>query len=116
MGLIMNSVIIEDVNDVRMIVEALVSLAEFDEDFSGANGLDFVSDEAQAHGFDSDAAYCATAIVSKFANNWRNSCIVDVVRDFLGSWLQHDTYYREYVFEPNWVGDSVIITLAVVTE
>lgn len=75
------------IGDNESLKNAMRNLAEFDNDFNGSNGPEYVDFD----GYDSNME----AIIDKVMGmNLPNE--VAIIREYVSQWLDHDSYYEEY--------------------
>ncbi len=77
----------------------LVELGRLDADYCGDNGEDYLSDEAKAAGYDSDAEYDAHSLVDKITRADVRKGVEgaeELIQRYLDGWLGEDGYYHEY--------------------
>lgn len=86
-----NSQIIDNTKD--DIIEYLKDVAEYDNDFSGENGEDYLWDKAREKGFESNADYCINEVMTQYEED---GDIKKAIENFFELWLGSDGYYDEY--------------------
>lgn len=90
------------------LLDALAELSDFDCDFNGENGVDYLWKDAEEKGFESNLDY----LLDKVKNIENDAeCVVR----FIGEWMDTDNYYHEYGL--NYLtddeGNIIAISLAV---
>lgn len=79
------------------------SFADCDCDFNGANGPEYLWEEAK--GFESNAAYCLSIAV-------KEATPAEVVRKFVSLWMEKDSYYSDYDLGVLEEGNKLFVSLA----
>ena len=75
-----------DRNDLH---DALMSLAEWDNDFNGFNGDEYLWEIAE--GYESNAEYLFDTLHKKYPTDDKQ-----LIYEFLCGWLDDDSYYRDW--------------------
>lgn len=93
------------------IINCLISFADFDRDFCGLNGLEFVSDTAKKQGFSSDLEMVVHQLKGITDVN-------EIIDKFFKAWLDGNTYYKDYKYKVISLSDSklLFISFSCVTE
>lgn len=94
-------------NDKESVIQALCEISNFDNDFNGENGEEYLTDNALAEGFKSNQEY-----VCSLMENYDN--LRSIIARFFEEWLDHDNYYELYTYEiiENDKGEILAIVLA----
>ena len=92
-------------NDKDAVAECLLSFADYDCDFNGENGIEYLW--AEAEGFESNAEYCLS--IAKNEPTPR-----EMVQRFVSLWMGRDPYYYDYDLGVLVKGDLIFISLAFV--
>lgn len=97
-------------NNKEAVEELLFNISNFDMDFTGENGEEYLWDEARELGFESNASYCMH--VAKQETNTE-----DMVYKFLSMWMQRDcNYYVDYTFSVRTAGDYIFVALSYIND
>jgi hypothetical protein len=98
---------INNVNDKKEILDTLSGLYT-DEDFSGNNGEEFTWNIALENGFNSSQEYVIDVL--------KNSGLEGeaLIEAFFHQWLDKDDYYGEWTLETAEVGDTLVVSYAIV--
>lgn len=93
------------------IINCLTIFADFDRDFCGLNGLEFVSDTAKKQGFSSDLEMVVHQLKGITDVN-------EIIDKFFKAWLDGNTYYKDYKYKVISLSDSklLFISFSCVTE
>lgn len=85
------------------ILEALDNIARnWDNDFSGENGEDYLWEDAKEEGFSCNADYVFNYIKTSIEDGYYNKYNINSVRyativeDYLEMWLNNDDFYGQY--------------------
>ena len=89
------------------IEDALLKLSEFDADFSGDNGDEYLWDIAREKGFETNAEYLISTLKDVESPERK-------AEEFFKGWIEDDGYYQDYQYAVNEVGDKVVVSLAFV--
>lgn len=91
---------------------ALRELAEFDCDFNGENGPEYLRKEAMEAGADSNLDYIINMLHNEIEEGISH---VDALHKFFKYWLETDSYYGNYSFKylANKNNEVRVISLAV---
>jgi hypothetical protein len=76
-----------EVDNRESLLNALRSLSEYDNDFNGENGIDYLWEEA--NGFESNMEYLVNEVKDIEDDE-------ECVNTFFEEWLNHDKYYDEW--------------------
>lgn len=77
-------------NDREDLLETLRSLADFDNDFNGVNGIDYTWKEAIENGFESNLEYLLNEVKDIKDDK-------ECVEEFVDGWIKSDiNYYHDY--------------------
>lgn len=82
------------INEPDSVIYCLESFADFDRDFSGANGLDFVSETAKKQGFSSDLEMMIHQLKGITDVN-------EIIDKFFKAWLDGNKDYKYKVISPS---------------
>ena len=88
---------------------SLSNLILIDDDFNGNNGSEYLWEEAELCGFESNAEYCMW--VSEQEDTPR-----EMIEQFISMWMGRDRYYVDYKIGILEDGDKLFVSLAYVTE
>lgn len=91
-------------NSVEEFEKALVNISCNDADFNGENGEEYLWEEAQEKGFESNQEYLIDKVKTL---NYQDAAAL-----FLSCWLGADDYYIDYEYEIVENGDMVSIAVA----
>lgn len=110
MSLYMNLIEV-NAKDRESLLDALRSLGDFDCDFNGENGIEYLWEEIDEDKFDSSMDYLLNEVKDIPDDE---KC----VRFFIETWMKHDSYYKEYEldFIKNEEGDVIAIAFATTTQ
>lgn len=76
------------------VVNYLKNIAdEYDDDFNGDNGEDYLWDEAKWKGYSNNADYCINEVMEQFE---KDNDLVKSIKNFFKLWLCSDDYYDSY--------------------
>lgn len=70
---------------------ALYEISNFDCDFNGDNGEEYLWDSAKEKGFSTNVDYVISEVM-------KNECLYDVINEFFKMWMGYDNYYEDYDF------------------
>ena len=85
---------VEHPGDRADLLEALLSFAEdYDNDFNGQNGEEYLWDDAKEAGFSSNAEYLLDDLDKAYPTDDRT-----LIAEYFSEWLGHDNYYHDYDF------------------
>lgn len=71
------------------VADCLMSLADCDCDFNGENGAEYLWEEAEDWGFESNAEYCLSIAEQE-------PTPIAMIRKFIAMWMGRDDYYEDY--------------------
>lgn len=99
------------INTPDSVIYCLESFAVFDRDFSGLNGLEFVSDTAKKQGFSSDLEMVVHQLKGITDVN-------EIIDKFFEVWFDGNTYYKDYKYKVISLSDSklLFISFSCITE
>ena len=66
---------------------------EYDDDFNGNNGEDFLWRKAKDNGFKTNIDYCINKVITQYEVDGN---IVKAIENFFDLWFGSDGYYEEY--------------------
>ena len=84
----------------------LMNMADFDCDFNGENGPEYLWEEAE--GFESNAEYCLSIAEQEPTPR-------EMVKKFIAMWMGRDYYYEDYDLRVIVRDDTLFISLAYTT-
>lgn len=87
----------------------LMCLGDQDFDFNGENGIDYLWEDAQELGFESNAAYCLS--IAK-----KEQTPKEMIEKFISMWMGRDYYYQDYDLGILVEDDKLFLSLAYITE
>lgn len=116
-GLGLTTVKIANVYDKNALKNALLQLVESDCDFNGENGLGYVSDEAKAKGYESEAEYSADFFIEEFlwGENYKDDKRIEkTIENYIDDWFRSDTsYYALHDYTITFIGErGCVISVA----
>ena len=88
-----SKLVLKDIKTTEDIINFLVELGSIDADFSGANGEEYLWDDARAKGYENNATYLANEVVFH-SSVPSNKGMLAYAKEFAQQWLSRDTYYR----------------------
>lgn len=102
----------ETIDDITNNTNLLNVLSWFeDEDFNGNNGKDYLWDEAEELGYESNQEYVLYEYVAK------ESEVFNKIKVYFDMWLEHDSCYVDYQWDLHQVKDNTYtLTLVRVSE
>lgn len=95
-------------NNKKEAAEYLMDLADYDCDFNGENGLEYLWEEAE--GFESNAEYCLAVVT-----NIEDITPKEMIEKFIAMWMDKDSYYYEYDLGIIEEDDKLFVSLAYVS-
>ena len=98
---------INNINDREEILSTLANLYT-DEDFSGNNGAEYLWEKASESGFESNQEY----VIDILKNSGLEGA--ELIESFFHQWLDNDYYYDEWTMETAEVGDTLVVSYAIV--
>lgn len=96
-------------NNKEEVAETLMCLADIDNDFNGENGAEYLWEEAELGGFESNAEYCLWMAQ-------REETPRAIIEKFISLWMGRDYYYQDYDLGILVDGDKLFLSLAYMTE
>lgn len=90
-------------------VGSLSNLIVIDDDFNGNNGSDYLWEEAEAEGFDSNAKYCLSIAEKEKTPR-------EMIEKFISLWMSRDYYYADYDLGILVEDDKLFLSFAYITE
>ena len=91
------------------LLDALRSLSDYDCDFNGENGIEYLWDEIDENKFDSSMDYLISEVKDISDDE-------ECVRYFIATWMEHDkNYYEEYQLDFIKDGEDNVIAIAFAT-
>lgn len=90
------------------VADCLMCLADCDCDFNGENGAEYLWEEAEDLGFESNSEYCLS--IAKQEPTPRA-----MVQKFIAMWMGRDDYYEDYDLRILVRDDNLFISLAYTT-
>ena len=93
-------------NNKKQVATYLIDIADFDADFNGANGDEYLWEESE--GFESNAEYC----LSVAQNEARPR---EMIEKFISLWMGRDPYYYDYDLGILVQDDKIFMSLAYMT-
>jgi hypothetical protein len=96
-------------NNKEEVAETLMCLANIDNDFHGENGAEYLWEEAELGGFESNAEYCLWMAQ-------REETPRAIIEKFISLWMGRDYYYQDYDLGILVDGDKLFLSLAYMTE
>ena len=96
MSLQLSDVRIFDIKDKKEIKTALLCLTECDSDFLGDNGEEYLQDEAKKAGYNNNADFYADKAINSLPDNYDDTDVSAVIRQYVYDWMEHDSYYIDY--------------------
>lgn len=91
------------------VAESLANLIHIDDDFNGNNGAEYLWEEAELGGFESNAEYCL----------WmagKEETPKEMIEKFISLWMGRDYYYQDYNLGILVEDDKLFLSLAYITE
>ena len=98
-------------NNAKKIKEKLLDISCCDEDWNGNNGLEFVDEEAQEKGYESNQEYYADYVLEDEELEDK-AHIERIFETYLDYWLGNDSYYVGYETMYNWIGKTLVVSVA----
>lgn len=89
------------------VIEYLKGIAEYDLDFCGENGEDYLWDKAREQGFESNSDYCINEVMEQYGKDR-----VKAIEEYFELWLGSDGYYDEYHYSVNKYRNKLFISFA----
>ena len=89
--------------------QTLMCLADNDWDFNGGNGKEYLWEEAELGGFESNAEYCLW--MAEHEETPR-----EVIEKFISMWMDRDSYYQDYELGILVEDNKLFLSLAYITE
>lgn len=89
------------------VIECLANLISIDDDFNGANGNEYLWEDAE--GFPNNAEYCFS--IAKKEKTPR-----EIIEKFISLWMGRDYYYQDYDLGILVQDDKLFLSLAYMTE
>ena len=119
-GLGLTTVKIANVYDKNALKNVLLQLVENDYDYNGENGLKYVSDEAKAKGYESEAEYSADFFIKEFLSDDKYKDYEDdkriklTIENYIDDWFRSDTsYYALHDYTITFIGErGCVISVA----
>lgn len=93
------------------VLEALSFLMDFDNDFIGENGEDYLWDEAREKGFKCNRDYLLHEVSE-------HECYSDMIEEYITTAMERDNNYYDYTYHESWdnKGNLINIVLVYITE
>ena len=109
--MVVTSLAIKKIKKQSDIIDLLVTLGECDADFNGDNGEEYLWEDAEKEGYNSNAVYLADKVVTAHFSNAVNE-VETCVNEFIDQWTDHDTYYSDINIEIKSLGDTYAVCFA----
>ncbi len=93
-------------NNKESVSDLLMDMADFDLDFNGDNGEEYLREEAE--GYESNAEYCLH--VAKNENS-----LSAMIEKFIHMWMGQDGYYYDYSIEVIEADNKLFVSLVYLT-
>lgn len=93
-------------NNKKVVATYLLDLADYDSDFNGANGDEYLWEEAE--GFESNAEYCLSVAQNEVGPR-------EMIEKFISMWMGKDPYYYDYDLGVLVYDDKIFMSLAFMT-
>lgn len=90
-------------------------LSTYDNDFNGNNGEDYLWEEAEEKGFETNADYLINEVLKNYDYNTiiGKGQISKLISMFLNRWLGSDCYYDGYDYEFDIVNNVLFVAVAI---
>ena len=82
---------------------------EYDDDFNGNNGEDYLWDIAKDDGFKTNIDYCINKVMKQYEID---NDIVKAIEDFFKLWFESDSFFDEYDYCVYEYKDKLFISFA----
>lgn len=101
-------------NSLKGVIDALKRIAEYDEDFNGTNGSEYLWDISKQKGFSNNLDYVCDLIKKEMGDkNINYNDTMRMFEIFTDYWLNKDSYYKEYKYEVVTGDNEVPIALVI---
>ena len=110
------SSIVDENITVNNLGDIFEQLSMQDNDFNGANGEEYLWEEAEEKGFETNADYLINKVLKDIDTNIDVSKVSKLISLFLEQWLGRDDYYDGYDFDLDFVNNVLFVAVAISRE
>lgn len=71
---------------------ALKTLGEMDNDFNGANGMEYLWDNVDSEKYESNMEYLLDVLKNKESDK-------ELIEEYIADWIGKDSYYKQYILD-----------------
>lgn len=97
---------VKNPGDKSSLYDALLELAEVDNDFNGYNGEQYFWPGTQRGNFDSNAEWLANRLIKKYSKD------ETIVKNYIENWIGVDGYYADYKWDATYNNNKHVTAIA----